>query len=102
MTHEAFHDTRTPRNKNDKLEQMKMAEAGLCYLTSDSEELARFMGTTGFDPDGLRDAVGSEELAIALMDYFAANEPALLAMCANSGIHVEAFMRLWHAQNRSM
>ena len=87
---------------NDKPEQMKMAEAGLHYLSSDAQELARFMGTTGFDPDGLRDAIGSEELAVALMDYFATNEPALLAMCANSGIRVEMFMRLWHAQNRSM
>jgi hypothetical protein len=34
-----------------------------------------------------------------MIDYFAQNEPALLAMCANSGIPAERFMRVFHLLN---
>ncbi|HEY8596061.1 MAG TPA: DUF3572 family protein [Devosiaceae bacterium] len=72
-----------------------VADACLGYLAGSPEELARFMQISGYSPEGLRSAVGSRAFALGLIDYFAANEPALVAMCANSGISVERFMRLW-------
>lgn len=77
----------------------ELSKAGIGYLASDPEELARFMNASGYDPDGLRGALGTRALALAVMDYFAANEPALLAMCANSDLTVDEFMRLWQKLN---
>jgi len=77
-----------------------MGKACIGYLASDPEELARFMTQAGYDPDGLRAALGSRELDVAVLDYFAANEPALLAMCANSDVSVDHFMRVWREVNR--
>ncbi len=87
---------------SEEKETMELAGAGIDYLASDPEELGRFLGITGFDVQGFRDALGSREMASAILDYFASNEPSLLAMCANRGISVERFMRCWHAQNRTM
>ncbi len=76
-----------------------LAEACLAYLISDPEELGRFMTHAGLDSDALRQAVGSKSFALGMFDYFAQNESALLAMCANSGISAERFMRAWHRLN---
>jgi len=76
-----------------------LAEACLGYLISDPEELGRFMTHAGLDGDALRQAVGSKSLALGMFDYFAQNESALLAMCANSGVTAERFMRTWHRLN---
>lgn len=99
--------TFTPRFKEAKKPQKsashkQLAQAGLSYLAADPKELARFMSATGYDPDQLRLAIGSSDLDMALMDYFAANEPALLAMCANMNLDVARFMAAWHCLNRSM
>lgn len=77
----------------------QIADACFAYLVADPEELARFMDFAGLSPDGLRKAVGSETLTHGLIDYFAQNESALLAMCANSGLAAERVMRAWHRLN---
>lgn len=84
---------------SDDQKLTEMSKAGIGYLASDPEELARFMNVTGYGPDGLRDALGSRDLAMAVMDYFASNEAVLLAMCANSEITVGGFMRVWQQLN---
>ena len=43
-----------------------------------------------------RDAISS---AAALIDYFAGNEPLLLALCANNGLSPDDFMRVWAKLN---
>ena len=59
------------------------------------------MQFAGLDPDMLRRSVGSPGLQLGLIDYFASNEPILLALCANSGLSPEQFMRVWHRLNPS-
>ena len=76
-----------------------ISDACFTYLIADPEELARFMDFAGLSPQALRTAAGGSTLTVGLMDYFAQNESALLAMCANSGITAERFMRVWHRLN---
>src|SRR5690606_11779746 len=76
-----------------------LAELCLGHLAEDADELARFMGTTGYSPSGLRSAVGSALLGRGLIDYFAQNEPLLLALCANNALRPEDFMRVWARLN---
>ncbi len=77
------------------------ADICMSYLVSDANILAQFMDFAGYDPNQLRNSVGSKAMAMALMEYFAKNEPALLAMCANSAIEVKDFMNFWQNQNHS-
>jgi hypothetical protein len=78
-----------------------VADACLGYLAENPEELLAFMQFAGFDPQSLRQAVGTKRLQTGLIDYFASNEPILLALCANAGITPESFMHLWHKLNPS-
>ena len=68
----------------------------LGFLAENPEELLGFMQHAGLTPDALRAAIGSQRL----IDYFAANESILLALCANSGTTPEQFMRVWHRLNK--
>jgi hypothetical protein len=77
----------------------ELGEMCLTYLTNDPEQLAEFMTISGYDPTALRAALGSEQLFRGLIDYFASNEPMMLAVCANNGISPEAFMRVWYKLN---
>ena len=77
----------------------QVADACLGYLAENPEELLAFMQQAGLDPQSLRAAIGTQRLQTGLVDYFAANEPILLALCANTGINPENFMRLWHKLN---
>ena len=88
-----------PTSKVQDVEIEGFAEACLSYLISAPEELARFMDYAGIDGDGLRQSVGSPGLAAGLLDYFAQNEAALLAMCANSGLDASRFMHIWQKMN---
>lgn len=76
-----------------------IAELCLAHLAQDPEQLAGFMGTTGYTPDALRAALGGEQLRLALIDYFAQNEPLLLALCANNRLDPADFMRVWAKLN---
>jgi hypothetical protein len=78
--------------------------AGMCldHLVADPELLGRFMVEAGYDPGTLRQALGSDGLRSGLIDYFARNEPIMLAVCDTNGIRPEAFMAVWHRLNPSM
>jgi len=78
-----------------------LADACLGYLADNPEELLGFMQHSGLDPQALRAAVGTVRLQHGLIDYFAANEAILLALCANTGIGPDDFMRVWHQINRT-
>jgi len=73
----------------------------LGYLAENPPQLAEFMGLTGYSPDGLRKVAGTPELDSGLIDYFAQNEPLLLALCANSNFRPDDFMRVWAKLNPS-
>ena len=88
-----------PRSEKLETSVASLAEACLGYLAENPEELLAFMQFAGLDPDMLRRSVGSPALQRGLVDYFASNEPILLALCANSGTSPEQFMRVWHRLN---
>ena len=77
-----------------------LADMCLGFLAENPEELLGFMQHAGLTPDALRAAIGSQRLQQGLIDYFAANESILLALCANSGTTPEQFMRVWHRLNK--
>lgn len=76
---------------------------GLClgYLAEHPPQLAEFMGVTGYSPNALRQVAGTPELDAGLIDYFAQNEALLLALCANSNLKPDDFMRVWARLNPS-
>lgn len=90
-----------PRSEKAEASLAALADACLGYLAENPDELLAFMQFAGLDPDALRGAVGSAGLQRGLIDYFASNEPILLALCANSGMAPEEFMRVWHRLNPS-
>lgn len=90
-----------PRSESANPRASELADACLAFLAEHPEELMAFMQVAGLDPVALRRSVGSPDLQRGLVDYFAANEPILLAFCANAGITPEQFMQVWHQQNRS-
>jgi hypothetical protein len=90
-----------PRSDSTIPGSADLADACLSFLAEHPEELMAFMQFAGLDPEALRRSVGTPDLQHGLIDYFAANEPILLALCANAGITPEQFMQVWHRQNRS-
>jgi len=77
-----------------------LADSCLGYLAEHPEELLAFMQHAGLDPQSLRASLGTHRLQHGLIDYFAANEAILLALCANAGVTPDSFMRVWHRLNR--
>ncbi|MFD2646319.1 DUF3572 family protein [Devosia albogilva] len=90
-----------PRSDSANPRVSDLADSCLSFLAEHPEELMAFMQVAGLDPEALRRSVGTPDLQHGLIDYFAANEPILLALCANAGITPEQFMQVWHQQNRS-
>lgn len=90
-----------PRSEKVDPTVAALAEACLGYLAENPDELLGFMQVAGLDPDGLRRSVGTPALERGIIDHFASNEPILLALCANSGLSPEQFMRVWHQLNPS-
>ncbi len=84
-----------------QIDAATLAELCLGQLAEDPAQLAEFMGVAGYDPGGLKRALGTPQLAAGLIDYFAANEPLMLTLCANHGLRPEDFMRVWHRLNPS-
>lgn len=89
-----------PRSDQSTPDVSALADACLGYLAENPEDLLAFMQQAGLDPQALRESIGSQRLQHGLIDYFAANEPILLALCANAGWTPETFMRVWHRINR--
>ena len=86
---------------NRAIEMAALADLCLGQLAESPDQLAEFMGFAGYDPTALRRAVGTTQLASGLIDYFAANEPLMLTLCANNSLKPEDFMRVWHRLNPS-
>ncbi len=73
----------------------------LDILIAEPEQLAKFMTAAGYDPTGLREALGTEALALGLIDYFASNEPLMLELCSAKRLRPEDFMRVWQSHNHA-
>jgi hypothetical protein len=76
-----------------------LADLCLGYLAENPEQLGEFMVQTGTSPDAVRRGAGSDSFGRGLIDYFAQNEPLLLALCANAKIPPDSFMRVWAKLN---
>ena len=76
-----------------------LADMCLGLLAEDPGQLAEFMTLTGYTPQTLRGALGSDQLGRGLIDYFAGNEPLLLTLCANNNLRPDDFMRVWAKLN---
>lgn len=81
--------------RNGGLSPRHLADLCLGHLAGDPEQLAQFMTISGHSPASLRAAVGTDQLQIGLIDYFAQNEALLLALCGNNSMKPDQFMRIW-------
>ena len=77
-----------------------IASACFGHLISEPELLAQFLGETGTSPDELRTGP-SDQVKLGMFEFFAHNESALVAMCANARISTEQFMRAYYKLNPS-
>ncbi len=91
-----------PTQSAEAAELETISDACFAYLVNRPEDLARFMAFAGYDGAALRQASGSRELGLGMLDYFVSNESVLVAMCGESGLPVERVMRAWHRLNPSM
>ena len=76
----------------------EIAVACLAHLVNEPELLGQFLGETGTSPDELRAGI-SDHVRSGMMEFFAHNEPAMLAVCANAHISPEQFMRAYYKLN---
>ena len=91
--------TPSPVPKSIELTAKSLGDLCLRHLAENPDQLAEFMGVTGYSPDAIRRGAGGTALARGLVDYFASNEPLLLALCANGGFRPDDFMRVWAKLN---
>jgi len=90
-----------PRSLRAETSVQALADACIGFLAENPEELLGFMQHAGLDPASLRNSMSSPGFQRGLIDYFASNEPLLLALCANTGMAPEEFMGVWHRLNPS-
>ena len=77
-----------------------LADLCLSHLAQDPALLGEFMVEAGYDPPGLRRALGSPGFHAGLIDYFARREPMLLAFCTANSLRPEDFMAVWRKLNQ--
>lgn len=70
-----------------------IAAQAVLFLAEDSGRLGRFLVDTGLDPDALRAGLRNPSILAAVVGYLMADESALLAFAANSGIPPEDVAR---------
>jgi len=87
-------------NGEQMVEINTLASNCLTFLANDVKELTAFMDFAGYETQGLRKAVGTKELNLALFEYFAKNDALLMAMSANFDTDETRFIYLWqHMSN---
>jgi len=65
---------------------------GLQYLAADDDLLMRFSGVTGILPNDMRQAAGTPEFLIGVLDFFLSHEPDLLAWTESQSVNPENIM----------
>lgn len=63
----------------------ELAVKALQYVAGDQELLQRFMAVTGVSPENLRTIAVSTDFKAGLLEFFAGDEPTLLAFAASIG-----------------
>lgn len=60
--------------------------AALVFLTEDADRIGRFLSETGLTPADLRNAAGTPDGLVAVLDHLLADESALLVFAAGASI----------------
>jgi hypothetical protein len=63
-----------------------LALEGLGWLAGQEDGIQRFLDQSGIDAATLRDAAGSPDMGVAVLDFLLANEDLLLGFCENAAI----------------
>ncbi len=63
-----------------------LALEGLGWLAGQEDGIQRFLNQSGIDADSLRDAAGSREMGVAVLDFLLGNEELLLQFCESAAI----------------
>ena len=61
-----------------------LAFESLGWLAGEPEELQKFLNLSGLDVAALRDAAGSPEMSVAILDYLLGHEELLLRFCESA------------------
>lgn len=70
-----------------------LALQALAYLAQDADRLGAFMASGGLDPASLRTRASDPLLLAAVLDFLLADEPLLVAFCADQGLSPDLPMR---------
>ena len=63
-----------------------LALQGLGWLAGEPEELQKFLNLSGVDGAGLREAAGTPEMGVAILDYLLGHVELLLRFCASAEV----------------
>lgn len=69
-----------------------LALGAFSYLTSNEEELSRFLAVSGLRPDTIRQAAAAPGFFAGILDHIAAYEPLLVAAAKDLGVTPERLM----------
>ena len=63
-----------------------LALEALAWLAGEEDGIQRFLSQSGTDADILRQAAGSPEMGVAILDFLLANEDLLLRFCESAAL----------------
>ena len=63
-----------------------LALEGLAWLAGEEDGIQRFLSQSGTDADALRQAAGSPEMGVAVLDFLLAHEDLLLRFCESASV----------------
>ncbi len=74
-----------------------LALEGLGWLAGQEDGIQRFLTQSGIDAADLRDAAGSREMAVAVLDFLLAHEDLLLPFCESLPVQSKQIHLARHA-----
>jgi hypothetical protein len=74
-----------------------LALEGLGWLAGEEDGIERFLTQSGTDAAALRDAAGSPEMGVAILDFLLANEDLLLRFCESASVSAKELHLARHA-----
>jgi hypothetical protein len=63
-----------------------LALEGLGWLAGEDNGIQRFLNQSGIDAAALRDAAGSPDTGVAILDFLLGNEDLLLRFCESASV----------------
>jgi len=64
----------------------EIATQALVQMTSDPEQVGRFLATSGIGPKAIRTAAAEPGFLAGVLEFYMSDEAVLLAFCENAGI----------------